>query len=273
MPEVRAATQRDWQVFRRLAAREKWRVPQLEQRLLQDEFSDAVLVLGEDEAFCGIVSAAHHARSGWIGNLLVPPRLRRQGYGKWLFEAALAALAEAGAASLWLTASPVGRPLYARYAFEPVGCIERWVLPAGGSATHKPRPAAAVWESLRRADAQAWGESRGRLLDGLSSGALVLVEQDAVALLQTDQGMQILGPWYAPKGCPRSNRLLLQRVLELRDPRRELFVDVVADSPVKMLLPASGFTRSGETTLMVRGPRDGVALQEMVALASLGSIG
>jgi len=273
MPELRAATQRDWQVFRRLAVNEKWRVPQLEQRLLQSEFADAVQLLGEGEAFYGIVSAVHHARSGWIGNLLVPPKLRRQGYGKKLFETALESLTGEGAATVWLTASDEGRLLYERYDFKPVGKIERWVLAPGGKSVHKVQPCSKSREKLRQADLKVWGESRERLLDGLSPGALALSEQDAVALLQTDQRMQILGPWYAPNACPRSNRLLLQAVLESRDSRLELVVDALADSPVKMLLQACGFSFSGETTLMVRGARDAIDLQSMVSLASLGSIG
>ena len=53
----------------------------------------------------------------------------------------------------------------------------------------------------------------------------------------------------------------------------ELAVDLVGGSPVRVLLSASGFCQSGETVLMVRGEPGPVRFGEIVALASLGSMG
>jgi len=272
MPELRAASRRDWQIFERLARGEGWRVPQRELQLLQGPFAEAVQVLGEGEIFCGMISALPHQKSGWIGNLLVPTQLRRRGYGRELFEAALDLLDEQGVASNWLTASPDGQPLYTGYGFKVVGEIERWVLPAVKTQESPSDASEAAWENLRRADRQVWGEARDGLLDGLAPGACAFSFDDATALLQTDQRLQILGPWYSANMCPRGNRMLLQAVLAARKPGLELVVDLVAPSPLKPLLVASGFTCKGKTALMVRGPQE-VELQGMVALASLGSIG
>jgi len=272
VPELRAASERDWEVFSRLAASEGWRVPQRERQLLQGAWSEAVQVLGEAEIFCGLVSAVCHGLSGWIGNLLVPRRLRGQGYGRRLFEAAVETLEERGARSLWLTASAQGAPLYAQSGFETVGAIERWVLPARAGKSSL-QVAAGRQARLAEADAAAWGGERSALLRALTRSTSVFAEGDAVALLQQDSDLEILGPWYAPEPCPRSNRLLLQQVLEVRQPRRELVVDLLAASPIRALLVAAGFTQVGENLLMVRGERDRVALPQMVSLASLGSIG
>jgi len=271
MLELRAATERDWDVFLRLAAGEGWRVPQRERQLLQGKWSEAVQVLGDDEIFCGLISGVCHGHSGWIGNLLVPRRLRSRGLGRRLFGAAVEELEGRGARSLWLTASAQGAPLYARYGFEEVGAIERWILPVsrGGRRATLSRGG---HELLAAADRRAWGEERSLLFSALTPSSSVLAEGDAVALLQQDSDLEILGPWYAPDACPRANRLLLQQALELRHPRCELVVDVLAASPVKTLLAAAGFTRRGDNLLMARGAHGTVALPEMVSLASLGSI-
>jgi len=273
MPELRAASRRDWQIFERLARSEGWRVPQRELQLLQGPFAEAVQVLGEGEIFCGMVSALSHQQSGWIGNLLVPTQLRRRGYGRMLFEAAMDELAEQGVASIWLTASSDGQPLYAGYGFEVIGEIERWVLPEAKPGNFRVEDSASAWDSLRDSDRLAWGEVRDGLLDGLAPGALAFAYEETTALLQTDQRLQILGPWYSPNMCPRGNRLLLQEVLAARKPKLELVIDLLAPSPLKPLLVASGFACQGRSALMVHGTPHAVALQEMVALASLGSIG
>jgi len=271
MLTLRAATTRDWEVFSRLAVIEGWRVPLRERQLLQGKWSDAVQVLGDDEIFCGLISGVCHGRSGWIGNLLVPRRLRSQGFGRRLFDAAVEELEGRGARSLWLTASAQGAPLYAQYGFAEVGTIERWVLPVSRQA-RRATIAQGGREQLVAADRRAWGEERSSLFSALTPSSSVLAEGDAVALLQQDSDLEILGPWYAPEACPRANRLLLQQVLELRQSNRELVVDVLAGSPVKPLLAAAGFARSGDNLLMARGAHGAVALQEMVSLASLGSV-
>lgn len=273
VPELRAASRRDLQIFLRLARAEGWRVPEFERRLLQDDFSGAVQVLGEGEVFCGMVSALAHQRSGWIGNLMVPPRLRRRGYGQSLFAAAVSELERQAVETIWLTASPQGQPLYCRHGFESVGDIERWVLPAGGGARGDVNASGSDWIGLRQADRQVWGESREGLLKALAPGSRAFAHGDAVALLQSDRCLQLLGPWYAPGMCPRGNRLLLQEVMAARNPQLELVVDLLSVSPLRALLAASGFTPQGRTALMVRGDCSGVELQGMVALASLGSMG
>ena len=273
MTELRAASRRDWQIFERLARSEGWRVPQRELQLLQGPFEEAVQVLGDGDIFCGLISALTHQKSGWIGNLLVPKKLRRRGYGRRLFEAALDELEDRRVVSTWLTASTDGQPLYTGYGFQVVGEIERWVLPVGQAGERGSEDSAVAWTSLRQSDRSIWGEARDGLLEGLAPVARAFAHQDATALLQTDLHLQILGPWYSANMCPRSNRQLLQEVLEARNPKLELVVDLLSASPLKSLLGASGFVCKGRNALMVRGNPQEVELQSMVSLASLGSIG
>lgn len=59
----------------------------------------------------------------------------------------------------------------------------------------------------------------------------------------------------------------------LRDGERAFAVDVLADSPVQPLLRAAGFHQVGESVLMRCGEAGKVRFDEVVALASLGSMG
>jgi hypothetical protein len=53
----------------------------------------------------------------------------------------------------------------------------------------------------------------------------------------------------------------------------EIVIDLLGSSPVRSLLHASGFLQNGETLLMMRGDPGKVRFSEIMALASLGSMG
>lgn len=271
MASIRQAGAADWQTFYALAADEGWRVPAIERRLFAGPWSGHARVLEADGDFCGLVTAVAYQRSGWIGNLIVPRPLRGKGYGVRLFQQALDDLAGRGIENVWLTASPQGQPIYEKAGFVAIGQIERWVSPTrqviGSSVTR----AAAAAERLRDFDQMVWGEDRQEMLTPLLAQGEVFACDDSVALLQAGTDVQIIGPWYSENACPRSNRLLLQRLLDAAEPAIEVVADVLVTSPLRQLLAAAAFACAGRTTLMVRGDDREIALDKMVSFASLGS--
>ena len=265
----------DWPFFQKWVRAEGWRVPARELTLYRQELADSAFVLRDHSGVpLGFVTVCRHQRSAWIGNLIVDPTRRGAGFGRQLFLSAAEDLAGRGAETLWLTASTDGRPLYESCGFREAGRIERWVWqgsdhPAG---TVAPLPCGEL-HRLARADAAAWGDSRVGLLTLLARGGQVLTANDTLALLQGGEDLRILGPWLSADLCPRSNRLVLAAAMDACTGGGELAVDVVGGSPVRMLLAAAGFHQTGETVLMVRGGPGPVRLGEIVALASLGSMG
>jgi hypothetical protein len=219
------------------------------------------------------VTAVAHQHSGWIGNLIVPERLRGRGYGSRLFEAALSMLQGQGMTSVWLTASASGRPIYAKFGFVAIDEIERWVSCERAPFGPVDRLVKDGGQKLAELDRTAWGEDRTALLEALCTQGEAYACGDAVALLQRESGLQIVGPWYSSTGCPRSNRLLLQKILAEADPKVDLVIDILKFSPVRELLAATGFTCVGSNALMAQGDTRQVQIKMMVSLASLGSIG
>jgi ribosomal protein S18 acetylase RimI-like enzyme len=271
--DIAAAGEGDWRIFLALAEAEGWRVPQVEMALLTGVLAPCVSVLHEGGVACGFVSAVHHGRSGWIGNLIVDPAARRRGYGERLFAHALSVLEERGARSLWLTASELGRPLYEGHGFVAVDRIERWISPPRGRGEVSPAAEFYATEALFAADGRAWGEGRLPLLDVLAASGQAFACNETVALLQGGTDLQVLGPWYSAGCCPRENRQLLTILLAAADPAVEIVCDLLASSPLRSLLAAAGFEPGGGAALMVSGDRAGVDLKKMMALASLGSMG
>ena len=270
---IRQPTPSDWRQFCKLARTEGWRVPQFELQLFQEHWPHAARVLEVDSGFAGLVTTVAHEQSGWIGNLIVPPHLRGQGYGGRLFQAALDELTERGMSKFWLTASAQGQPLYERSGFVAVDRIERWLSVKRKPSCDEPGSRAVAEQKLRDCDQLAWGEDRKVLLDKLSAHGRIFARDDSVALLQKGADLQIIGPWYSQSSCPRANRQLLQELLAAADPDVEIVVDLLASSPLRQLLAAAGFTRTGAVALMVRGEPHAANLGIMVSLASLGSSG
>jgi len=270
---IREPQRLDWQNFFELADNEGWRVPQIEQQLLQEGWAHCVHVLDVDGAFGGLVSAVAHERSGWIGNLIVPQAWRRQGLGTKLFLLALDNLASRGMTSCWLTASDMGLPLYEKSGFRVVDQVERWVYHErklfGPCEPSNPDDQKALYDF----DLSAWGEDRSAFLSYITGKGRTFACDSSVALLQQGTDMQILGPWYSRTFCPVANRRVLEQVLSAADPAVEVVVDTLSSSPIRQILAAASFTRIGSNRLMVKGNAHATDLKMMVSLASLGSVG
>ena len=273
MKKIRVAEKSDWDDFQVLAEIEDWKVPVVERQLFRESWTPFARVMELNQTFCGLVTSVAYQRSGWIGNLVVPVELRGQGYGTHLFNAALSALQAQRLESVWLTASEMGRPIYEKAGFVIVDSVERWII-----GKRAPSGPAEILDNdgeqqLRALDLAAWGEDRSSLLEALCLSGHVFVCDDSVALLQYEPGLQIIGPWYSPSGCPRTNRLLLQKILTGANPHDEIVVDLLASTPIRQLLAAAGFACKGKNLLMVLGDAGHVQRDMMVSLASLGSVG
>jgi len=252
------------------AAAEGWRVPQLELQLFQGPWADHALAQETGGSFCGLVSAVPHHKCGWIGNLIVAPRLRGRGYGRRLFVAALEQLTGRGMTSIWLTASEQGQPLYQQYGFEVVEQIERWILPIGRRMAFRSGADVSLAQLLE-ADRAAWGEDRSPFLRQLAGDGQLFCCEDAITLLQSEKNLQLIGPWYS--GSEAAQGQLLAEVVAAADPGREVVVDLFSCSSVRPRLAAAGFVRCGRNQLMARGETSAIQLQRMSSLASLGSVG
>lgn len=255
--------------FLELAAAEGWVSDRAELEFLLRTFPAGCLVQEIDGEIAGCVTAVKYERSGWIGNLIVKGSQRGGGIGSQLFRAALGALEEAGAETVWLTASAAGAPLYRKLGFQTVDTIHRW------SGSGKPAPSL-DWGSnpaiVKEVDREGWGDRRRAIFRMMGKyGRLVTVADGFLGCRSLAGGLQ-LGPF----GC-RSTAVAEQLLTGLlHDGADE--IPLCLDSPGRnreaaALLHARGFMVGGSTLLMYRGRLPEYTPERIFALASMGSYG
>ena len=261
----------DWTLFLRWAGQEGWRVPCKEQLLFQHQWRPFFFALRHGGATRGFVSAVGYRHSGWIGNLLIDPQHRGQGYGKRLLEEALNFLNQRQLKHIWLTASDQGAPLYQRYGFNQIDTVTRWSTIGNGGDCGQMAEVQATLNCLIALEQDCWGEDRRDLIQALALESTLLQQPNHLALLQAGLDVWQLGPWSAVKTDPRSARLLLDAAVAATPADKSLFVDILDSAGLELLLRQSGFIRQGHNKLMYQGetPR----LRNVMALASFGSIG
>src|SRR5512147_3174250 len=116
----------DVDTFLALAAEEQWICGRWELDFLLRRFPDGCLAARLDDGPIAFVTAMKYGESGWIGNLVVRDDQRGKGIGSGLMVKSLQTLMDAGARTVWLTASEKGRPVYEGLGFRAIDRIGRW---------------------------------------------------------------------------------------------------------------------------------------------------
>ena len=142
-----------------------------------------------------------------VGMMLVGTRYGRQGLGRRLMTHLLD---QAGDATVFLTATRYGRPLYEKLGFRITGRSATFLgrLPAGDAATDGPDPTRPAGEddlpSLLRVDRPAFGADREYLLRRLFAftDQLRVLERDGRVIGYAgawhNDGTDVIGPVIAP---------------------------------------------------------------------------
>ncbi|WP_316348300.1 GNAT family N-acetyltransferase [Desulfuromonas acetoxidans] len=267
------ASANDWQDFNRLAEQQGWDVPHNELSFYPQSLNSYCYALKSADQVQGFVTAVLHGQTAWIGNLIIDPTFRGQGLGGYLFDYILQQLWKAGAASVWLTASNQGRPLYERRGFELIDEMVRLRVNGTGSENAIGSLCAAELETLYQIDCAAWGDSRTAMLSHLGRQGRLVQNKTQTALVQFDPLGGILGPWYVAEGGAFDGTSLVEEAQRCFTSETELVCDLRASSVSLAAFARLGKLTQGENVLMAVGDRSGCSLDSMIALASLGSMG
>lgn len=259
----------DIEPFLALAAAEGWVCDRWEFEFLLAQFPSGCLTARREGELVGYVTSIKYDSSGWIGNLIVSRECRGEGIGSALMEGALAALDTAGAATVWLTASKQGKPIYERLGFTVVDVIYRWVGQGiwGGSSA----PVDCSREALLDIDNAGWDDRRESIIDAaIRRGRLYHAGRSFLVSQPCSGGIQ-LGPW---GGLDRNAPILLDEALLGAGKGVKVLLDVpIRNTEQTALLLGKGFSIRGSTLLMCRGTRPAYAPESVYALASMGSMG
>ena len=108
-----------------------WGVNEWALRVVLDPPDARCLVVESGDGLVGVGSGISYGALGFVGNMIVDDGHRRRGVGSAILQAVLDFLEERGASRQELYATPAGRPLYARYGFEPIGPSTTVSVPRG----------------------------------------------------------------------------------------------------------------------------------------------
>lgn len=131
---------------------------------------DGCFVAEWNGARAGTTTTCLFGDVGWIAMVLVEETLRSRGIGTALLRQALDFLEGQGAASIWLDATPLGRPLYEKLGFGMEGTLLRLEgIAPPGIAISEVRPVSPEnWSDLFDLDRAVYGYDRSRLLRWLT---------------------------------------------------------------------------------------------------------
>lgn len=266
--EIGPFTQESLDRFLALAGAEGWISEPWELSFLRQAFPRGCLAAVVAGRPVGFITAIRHGTGGWIGNLIVERGSRGRGVGARLMERALDELVTDGVETVWLTASPAGRPLYERMGFREMDSVTRWVgIGSSGSVVADSVP----MEELVSLDREGWGDRREALLAAVGGRGTLLAEEGGFLVVQPcGEGFQI-GPWCGGKGCSGA---LLARARAVAGSGKRVVLDVpVRNVSASALLNGAGFSVAGRTSLMYVGRIPTYDPLKIFALASLGSMG
>lgn len=260
----------DLRDFLTFAAAENWICGPWEFDFLLRQFPQGCLAARIDETPVAFITAIKYGTSGWIGNLVVRGDLRGKGIGNTLMRKALAILLDAGARTIWLTASEAGKSIYERLGFGAVDLVERWYGTGigGGVDANGDYSMAAILAM----DWAGWGDGRDALLsEALERGTLTVRDGGFLISQPAAEGIQ-LGPWGATG--PETASELLNAAQGRAGEGTRLFFDAPArNGDTAKLLPSRGFAVKGSALLMFLGEKPFYEPGCIYALASMGSMG
>ena len=253
--------------FLDLAKDEGWISHRRELAFLLERSPDGCLVCREEGRPVGFVTAVRYGRSGWVGNLLVGAGNRGRGIGSALFRQAMEILKQSGVATVWLTASRAGRPIYERCCFRGCDRIRRWERSGSGDGPRRsPVEVSPDWQQI---DYLGWGDARNELLAYAAGDGSAIGEAEGFLMLQRLGNGRQIGPFGALN--PQTAEQLLERALEEGG---RLLLDVpAANRHAGRLLTPRGFEVIGEVELMYAGQPPAYHPEHIFGLASLGSMG
>lgn len=264
--------QNDLDRFMSLAKAESWVCDRWEFDFLFNAFPQGCLVARRWGIPVGFVTSVKYGSSGWIGNLIVREQFRGQGIGSMLMKGALATLEDAGAETVWLTASLSGKPIYESLGFRSVDVINRWVgRGVGDEEDDHPARECISRDDMLDIDQAGWGDRRDAIIDLTLERGRVFSTRGAFLVSQScTDGIQ-LGPWGGTDG---GALLLLEEALAEAGWENKVFLDApLGNSALTSFLLGMGFSIRGTTLLMCRGKAPDYAPEHIYALASMGSMG
>jgi ribosomal protein S18 acetylase RimI-like enzyme len=227
----------------------------------------------------GMITTIRYGRTGWIGNLIVPPDCRRRGIGADLMAKAMNHLSSPELHTLRLEADPLGIGLYRRLGFVDEFESLRFQLPPGRSAAASvaDRITQADLPAIAACDAEYFGDRRDRLLALLfqrSLGAYVVrgggEVRGYILAFPSSLGLRI-GPWIAAD--LEIARTLLESMLAERPDAAVILGVPCRNRSAIRLLESYGFSPRPSSLRMVYGLRGATGRPENVFAIANGAMG
>ena len=265
----------DINTFLGLAELENWVAEQWEFEFLLNRFPQGCFSARDDSGEnAGFVTALIHQKSGWIGNLIVAEKFRGNGIGEALFTSSYKMLQEAGAETVWLTASKSGRALYEKHGFSSIDTIVRWV--GAGQQRHaghgRPDGTNGINPRMSGLDWQAWGDRREALLAATVGRGKLLSDDSGFISLQSCRDSVQFGPFSAVDSG--SAERLFEAASRTVAVGTKIFIDAPASNRIALQL----FNRrrmkiTGSNLLMYAGIKPQYRPELIYGLATMGSCG
>ncbi len=261
--------------FIALAATENWVAEPWEYEFLLAAFpAGCFTARGKSGEAAGFVTSLRHGRSGWIGNLIVAECSRGRGIGEALFRKAMAALAAAGVATIWLTASKSGTPLYEKHGFTSVDTIIRWV--GRGRQRHpghaRTTGGVAMTGSSYDIDRVVWGDRRGALLDVTTQRGALLQSESGFIVRQPCGEVVQFGP-FAALDAGAAEELFREAAAAVPSGTKLLLDAPASNRAAQRIYRRCGMVEAGSYLLMYAGRKPEYRPDLLYALATMGSCG
>ena len=169
MMEIRHFTAEDIPFALEQTSREGWFTcaGAFESYLDHDPNGNFIGLMNGDRA--GMITTTRYVTSAWVGNLIVPPKLRSRGVGRRLMQHALDHLQSAGVRTIRLDGDPPGLALYRSLGFvDECESLRFRFKCRDRSAISGVEPLApAHMKHVLQFDASRFGDDRARLLEML----------------------------------------------------------------------------------------------------------